>query len=96
MAIEIWVGGDLFAPVVVCDHCGQRIEKASEGNYQYLHEGGKVYFTHKKCCMAFEAARGGRLRWAGMPLEVLLVHLAHNLKVDWKKANEWADFLDRI
>src|SRR5262249_7470771 len=50
-------------PGVVCDHCGEEIADARDGNYQWRtggHDtdwGSRVYFTHKRCCPPFEQAR---------------------------------------
>jgi hypothetical protein len=79
-------------PTVVCDECGQEIKNAREGNYQWdLREGGVMYFTHKKCCHRFEAKRGGRgggRLFGAADLDLLLVYLRNNLKVDMKCAGE--------
>ena len=62
MPIHIQVGeDDLWAPITICDRCGEQIEDAREGNYswQVSREGkpvdGRIYFAHKKCCRVLEA-----------------------------------------
>ena len=81
-------------PTVVCDHCGQPIKDAKEGNYQWEVEGdGTLYFTHKQCCRAFEAARSRGLHWAWSDLSGLPVFLANNLKLKWKDAKETARWM---
>ena len=46
-------------PVSVCDHCGEEITTAADGNYHWRfgvrgdYPGAPVYFTHKRCCAAF-------------------------------------------
>lgn len=85
-----------LAPQIFCDHCGEQITDAKDGNYQWEYDeqlkptDGQVYFTHKRCCLAFEHARGGRSGWAAMELCCLPVYMAANLRLDWKKAKELA------
>jgi hypothetical protein len=101
MPLVIKAEGDLSKPVIICDHCGQEITEASQGNYQWkmskLGKGveGVVFFTHKSCCHAFEALNPAPC-WGAMELDCLLVYLANNLKVNWEKARKKAARLDSI
>ena len=69
-----------WCPVVVCDHCGERITDARQGNYQWQHDGETVVFTHKKCCRDYESAHGGRQAWLWADITWLPRYLAVNLK----------------
>ena len=90
-------------PVVVCDHCGTQVADARDGNCQWrmgLNDtdfGGRVYFTHKGCCQAFEDARpeDGFL-WYAAELECFHVCLGNNLALDWERARRRADTLGSI
>jgi hypothetical protein len=49
---------------VHCDWCGEPIVDRRAGNLQWRKSeepAAKVYYTHKRCCYAFETANGGRL-----------------------------------
>jgi hypothetical protein len=86
-------------PIVVCDHCGEPIEDAGDGNYQWLAETEHdrvrryLFFTHKGCCDEFEATRGGAAAWYAMELIDLLPFLARNLNLDWGEAEAHADLM---
>ena len=82
-----------FAPQAFCDHCGERIEKAAEGNYEWHPTGdfeqgevSEVYLIHKRCTQAFEQATGRR-PYTG-ELTVFPVYLSNNLEIDWDEATE--------
>ncbi len=100
MALEIRIQGGRAEPRVVCDHCGEVIEDARTGNYQWrvddrggCAEDGAIYFTHKGCCHDFEAARGGRGHWSWAPLSCLPVYLAANLRSGPKEARRSAELM---
>jgi hypothetical protein len=87
-------------PVIVCDYCGEQIQNAQEGNYQWrmrpdhpeanIH---RIYFTHKKCCDAFETANHHEDDWwAAMELDCLPIYIGNNLELDWKAARWRADY----
>jgi hypothetical protein len=84
-----------FCPIVVCDHCGGPVSKATEGNYQWrmgLNDtdfGSRIYFTHKGCCHAFEQTHpdGPNFRWAAMELACLPIYLGNNLDLNWRSAH---------
>jgi hypothetical protein len=68
------------APVVICDLCGERIEK--EGNVLFntdLNPNGTVKTVHRAC----DQNEPG-MRW--MPLDRFLLSLLGNTKIDMKKA----------
>ena len=48
--------------------------------------GAPVYFTHKRCCDAFEKTNSSP--WLAMELEPLFVFLAYGLKLDWEAAKK--------
>jgi hypothetical protein len=78
-------------PTVFCDHCGRRIRDARDGNYQWRPGDGTPYFTHKGCCRAFEAARGGH--WCAADLQCLPIYLGNGLKLKWRQARRAAALL---
>lgn len=78
-------------PVVLCDHCGERI--TGSGNYQWLISAeqsrpAEVFFTHKRCCHAFEIANPAPegTCWGAMEIQAFPIYLGNNLKIDWKRA----------
>jgi hypothetical protein len=87
-------------PMVVCDHCGEAIADVWEGNCQWRYDvpgdypGSAVYFTHKKCCLAFEKANPGE--WGAMQLDFLLVYPSNGLNLNWEASRIRAELLDRI
>ncbi len=102
MPLKIEMTSDRAAPIIVCDHCGEPITDAREGNYQWLAEaeGDTVrrflFFTHKWCCHDFEQARGGAATWYAMELVDLLPYLAASLKLDRAHAQSRADPTSRF
>ena len=71
MPLVIQFNGPYAAPKILCDHCGEAIREAKDGNYQWTHAAGceegqtaHVYFTHKRCCHAFERTHGDPAAWA--------------------------------
>ena len=98
----MWKAGR-FCPVVVCSHCGKRIEDAKRCNVEWLIPDKQelagpaaVYFTHKGCCRAFEAANGGGALWGATELQAFVVYLGDNLHLDWEKARESAVWLAEL
>jgi len=55
-----------------------------------------VFFTHKRCCLAFEETYGGRSIWGWCDLQCLPIYLAGNLKLNWEHAKETAAMLAAI
>jgi hypothetical protein len=100
MPLRIVEDGAYFKPVIVCDQCGEAIAQASDGNYQWRFDGrgdypgAAVYFTHKKCCHAFEVANPGP--WGAMELDCLFVYLSNNLQLDWEAAKRRVELLDSL
>jgi hypothetical protein len=99
MPLKILEEDNVGKPVIICDHCGERIANVKDGNYQWRFEegGGKattIYFTHKNCCHPFEKLNPGH--WDAMDLDSLFVYLADSLKLDWKSAKTRASFLNRL
>ena len=83
MSIAIQLIGDEYAPVVTCDWCGERIEDAKSGNYHWNpHEEplGTIYFTHKRCCYAFDQEQKPNGITFADQLENFTWFLRHNLK----------------
>jgi hypothetical protein len=87
MPLRIQHEGGLDRPVVVCDLCGAEITDALDGNYQWVMDAegrphwAEVYFTHKRCCHAFEQTNGAVL-WGAIGLECLPIFLGTNLRLD--------------
>jgi hypothetical protein len=60
------VEGRHCGPVVYCDVCQERITDAKDGNVQWMitdtdgqvRDRAEIYFTHKRCCHAFDAQHG--------------------------------------
>jgi hypothetical protein len=93
MPLVIQFHGYYAAPRVVCDHCGERIREAKDGNYQWSQaEGGAdgqtavMYFTHKACCHAFEQTHGASATWHAIDLEARPYFLMQNLQLSWRAA----------
>ncbi len=91
------------APIAICDHCGRLIDDSATAWYEWLESGpgpvtGEIYFLHKACVDAFEAARpeGPGQMWANGELTVFPYYLGGNLRVDWDAARELADFSSRL
>jgi hypothetical protein len=99
MALVIQYHGPYATPQVTCDHCGELITDATEGNYQWSHpaivEGPTtpIYFTHKACCVAFEQAQGGD--WGAIGLECLPFYLVKNLHTSWRAAEASGRLMSR-
>lgn len=92
----------VFRPAVICDHCGAEIMEGKQGNYEWVMDDdgkikdGMIYFTHKECCYPFEMSHGGRAIWYAGELDLLPLYMANVLKVDMKKAKEWARLLSGL
>jgi hypothetical protein len=88
---------DRPCPIVVCDHCGAQITDARDGNYHWKmglkdsDYGSRIYFTHKRCCQAFEAGHSKCFMWAAFELVGLPIRLGDNLALDWKVARRRVD-----
>jgi hypothetical protein len=101
MPLVMRIKGRRSCPVAVCDFCGQEIEDAKDGNCQWkmgeeeAGQGATLYFTHKKCCRAFEATNEAPL-WGAQMLDHFLVFLANNTNLDWKKAEKGARVIASI
>lgn len=103
MRIEYVEDEQFHVPVVICDHCGKRIEEARKGNVEWrvdrqgkIAEGGALSFTHKACCHDFENEHGGRSKWYSTELSVFPLYLGNGLGLDWGKARETARDLSLI
>ena len=100
MPLRIVVDGEYDTPTIVCDHCGEVIADVDDGNYQWRFDGrgdypgAAVYFTHKRCCYAFEKANPGS--WGAMTLDCLFVYLSNSVKLDWEAARRRAGFPDSL
>lgn len=83
MPIKIVMENNGSCPCVFCDHCGERIVGAEDGNYEWRWQdegqGAELFFTHKLCCEPFEASRGGSSEWCAEELRDLPIRLAANL-----------------
>jgi hypothetical protein len=96
VSLKFEMSPESVRPVVICDHCGELIADAQDGNYQWQAPLGPglvrrfIFFTHKHCSHDFEQARGGSGAWYAMELTELLPHLARGLNVDWDEATRYA------
>ena len=95
MALRIVSVGARDFPRVFCDWCEEGITEAGDGNYQWPIGGGQVYYTHKRCCHAFESAMPD-VAWGAMGLECLPVYLGGGLNVKWPEARKTAAFLASV
>lgn len=95
MPIYIKHENGLYRPVIGCDYCGQSITDAKDGNYEWIDPAiaptGEIYFTHKRCCLAFEEAHGGRAIWLAGELAVLPLMLKNNLGISDERQREAAE-----
>jgi hypothetical protein len=100
MPIRVILQDGKSCPAVFCDYCGLRIEKVGQGNYHWNFDeeekspqGAAMYFTHKKCCLAFD-----RKVFAGgaMELGTLFAYLCNSLGVDLHEERQQAAFMDRF
>ena len=90
-------------PIIICDHCGQPISDATDGNYQWrmgmndTDFGSRIYFTHQRCCHPFEEAHwGDGFVWGAMELQCLADLPRNNLALDWEAAQRHTDMLGFI
>ena len=100
MPIRIKISEIRAELVIVCDHCGNQIESADDGGYEWLQpddtEPGKlvdVVFLHKDCSYPHELASGSL--WHSMELSVMLPYLVRNLSVDMEKATRIATYFNQ-
>lgn len=86
-----------YCPVFFCDHCGDEIVEASDGNYEWRPSDERdryaVFYTHKHCCHGFEQQRGGSAVWYADELAVLPTYLLTNLKLTADESRESASRL---
>jgi hypothetical protein len=78
---------DVWCPRIVCDWCGEPIERVAEGNDEWRVEpdgvsDGALAFTHKRCCHAFETANGGGPCWYAEEISLFPLYLGRDLAVD--------------
>jgi hypothetical protein len=99
MPLRIIDAGDRARAAIFCDACGKEIQTADDGNYHWRGEeegasgGAALFFSHKRCCIAVDEAQKTQ---CAMELDHLVVMLALNLKVDMKKAEARARFLQDV
>ncbi len=83
MPLHISNHGGVNRVGVLCDHCGEPIGQAADGNYQWQTDtegrplSGTVVFTHKRCSEPFEAAHGPVGSWCATELQVLPIFLGY-------------------
>lgn len=92
-----------YAPMVICDQCGEAITDCRDGNVEYKADRlgtdaftGEPFFTHKECSEAFESARGGLYVWWATELGAWLVWLLDNAKANTPDVRDNAEELERI
>ena len=80
--------GEKVCPVAICDHCGQRIHRADEGNVEWQ-KGTALCLTHKgECSRAFYHAKqadGGALVMSD-DLDFFVANLVQNLGITLESA----------
>jgi hypothetical protein len=92
MPLQIELREGRAAPVVICDQCGDKIERAGEGNYHWLSgapdERRPLYFLHELCVLHFQRDHqpGPGQRWTPVELMLLPIFLGTSLEVDWEHA----------
>ena len=91
MPLQIKLEDNLYMPVAVCDHCGEQIIDAKQGNYEWRVQppdydtDGDVFFTHKGCSRAFRLARPVEPgHWCCIELRELTMRLSANLGQSWQ------------
>jgi hypothetical protein len=101
MPLVITIEGGVAIPGIRCDFCGDPITEAADGNYVWEHhpdgtlKDGSVYFTHKRCCHAFEQRQSPAGRWGAIDLPWLLVFLKNGLRVDMPRTEALIRLLNR-
>lgn len=101
MPIKIVLEKDRYCTKVFCDHCGQIIEHAHQGNYEWRYiKGqidGEIFFTHKRCCRAFEFTNtdynGQRITWMAGSLTDFVLFLKNNLHITKRDFEHAGSFL---
>lgn len=88
-------GQGVYAPAIVCDHCGQPINNG-KGNFLWNanteNDITEIYFTHKGCDKHFREAllkQGINTLW--MDRDRFLLSLVNNAKVDFKRVKQDQD-----
>jgi hypothetical protein len=87
------------APVIVCDHCGELVERA--GTVEWLHNYAEQaivegpFTLHKRCSTPFrDGRRGGEaglpagLLWQWWELDAYVAAIVHNARIDLVEG-EW-------
>jgi hypothetical protein len=102
--------GKVDKPIIVCDHCGAEIAKATDAElrsdgkqaghflWSYNPDGtptGAIYFTHQECSVAFTQQRQDSL-WCSKDLECLPVYLLQSLGISWNDAEKKVQWLDSL
>lgn len=79
--IEFTLEDGMWCPLAFCEHCGEPIRKAIEGNVEYRPSEPSPCFVHKRCMQAFEFAhiRRGTHPWFCEELGTFVLRLAINL-----------------
>lgn len=99
MPIKMMQTGRGAGPVVICDYCGECVERAKEANYEWVTEDytpgslSNTYFLHKRCSQAHEQMMETHLSSDEMLL--LVPFLKDNLDVDLEDAQKLAEFVSQ-
>jgi len=97
MPLRIVQNGDIGIPTIVCDHCGEAITDVDDGNYHWRFDdrgdypGAPVYFTHKRCCFAFE--KSNPAFWGALTLNYLFAFLTKGLNLNLEHIQARADYM---
>ncbi len=90
-----------YCPRVRCDHCQEYIDDVEDGNAEWAigkesHElllGGKVFYTHKRCCHPFEAKYSKESVWMADELSAHIGMLCHNTQFSQSQSDRMVESL---
>lgn len=90
--------GGRFAPFILCDMCKEPITKHGNVEAVWRTDGHPepVFHTHKGACSDRLRQRDPAAAWRWDELDVHLVFLVHNARIDWTAAHERADLTESI
>lgn len=100
--IKYWYENGRYAPLLLCDTCGKRIENSGMG--AAVHANGReegeyldVLHVHKgQCHDKAEADLGGTSSVGWEELNVHLLHLTHNAGFTLEQAKELRELRDEL
>jgi hypothetical protein len=90
-----------YGPIIVCDHCHERIRN-KDGNVYWRHDDQHPaaldgpYFLHKRCSVSWEHERTSEEMWLTAELEVWLIWALENAGYNVEKAKGLSDVTSAI